>query len=237
MKILPYVYKLTHKETGEFYIGVRYGNTCPAELDLGKRYFTSSKIVKPKFNEFNYEILKEFNDSLSAIDYEKNLIEENWSNPLILNKAVVQSDKWRCTGHTEETKRKMSETKKGKPPNNKGKTLREETKQKIREKSLQYKHSDESIEKIRQKALGNNRGLGNKSRTGQKQSEIEKQNRRRAQPINPFKGKTHSEEWKEQRRQVLSLQPLKHCPHCNGEFKPSPYTKFHGDRCKSRIDS
>ena len=71
MKILPYVYKLTHKETGEFYIGVRYGNKHPAELDLGKRYFSSSKIVKPRFNEFNYEILREFNDSLSAIDYEK----------------------------------------------------------------------------------------------------------------------------------------------------------------------
>jgi hypothetical protein len=118
-----------------------------------------------------------------------------------------------------------------------GAILSEETKQKIREKSLQYKHSEESIDKIRQKAIGNKRGLGNKSRTGQKQSEIEKQNRKQAQPINPFKGKNHSEEWKEQRRQVLSLQPLKHCPHCNGEFKPSPYTKFHGDRCKSRIDS
>ena len=237
MKIQPYVYKLTHKETGEFYIGVRYGNKHPAELDLGKRYWTSSKIVKPRFTEFNYEILKEFDNSASAIDYEKNLIEENWNDPLILNQAIVQSDKWRCTGHTEETKRKMSESKTGKPPNNKGKKLSEETKQKIREKSLQYKHSEESIEKIRQKALGNKRGLGNKSRTGQKQSEIEKQNRKQAQPINPFKGKTHSKEWKEQRRQVLSLQPLKHCSHCNGEFKPSPYTKFHGDRCKSRIDS
>ena len=237
MKILPYVYKLTHKETGEFYIGVRYGNKYPASLDLGKRYWTSSKIVKPKFNEFNYEILKEFDESKSAIDYEKKLIEENWNDPLILNRAIVQSDKWRCTGHSESTRKKMSESKKGKPPNNKGKKLSEETKKKISEKSSLYKHSEESIEKIRQKAMGNKRGLGNKSRAGQKQSETEKQNRKKSQPINPFKGKTHSEEWKEQRRLMLSLQPLKQCPHCLGEFKPSPYTKFHGDKCKSRIDN
>jgi len=236
MKIMPYVYKLTHKVTGEFYIGVRYGNKYPAELDLGKRYWTSSKIVKPKFDEFNYEILKEFDNSKSAIDYEKNLIEENWNDPLILNKAIVQSDKWRCLGHTEETRKKMSASKKGKPPNNKGKKLSEETKKKISEKSSLYRHSEKSIEKIRQKSMGNKRGLGNKSRTGQKQSEIEKQNRKLSQPVNPFKGKHHSDEWKKQRQQVLSLQPLKHCPYCNGEFKPSPYTKFHGDKCKSRIN-
>ena len=237
MKILPYVYKLTHKETSEFYIGVRWGNTYPAELDLGKRYWTSSKIVKPKFDEFNIQIVAEFFNSEDAIDYEQTLIESHWGDPLLLNKAIQVSKTFRCTGHSDATKQKMSASKKGKPPNNKGKKLSEETKKKISEKSSLYRHSEESIDKIRQKAIGNKRGLGNKSRTGQKQSETEKQNRKLSQPVNPFKGKTHSEEWKEQRRQLLSLQPLKQCPHCNGEFKPSPYTKFHGDNCKSRIDS
>lgn len=239
MKILPYVYKLTHKETGEFYIGVRYGNKYPAELDLGKRYWTSSKVVKPKFNEFNYEILKEFDDSISAINYEKNLIEENWNDPLILNKAIVQSDKWRCTGHTEETKRKMSESKKGKPPNNKGKTLSEETKQKIREKSLQYKHSEESIEKIRLKALGNNRGIGNKSRSGQKQSIEERQ--KKSQSLkgekNPNYGKPLPEWQKEAIRAAMLNRPKLKCPHCSKELDPANYKRYHGDKCKLRIDS
>jgi len=237
MKVLPYVYKLTHKETNEFYIGVRYGNTYPANLDLGIRYKSSSKVVKPRFGEFNYEVLAEFFDKEDAIDFEQHLIEENWSDPLILNKAIQVTKTFRCKGHTEETKKKMSASKKGKLPNNKGKKLSEEAKQKIRERSLLYRHSAESIDKIRQKALGNKRGLGNKSRTGQKQSDEEKANRKLAQPVNPFKGKCHSEEWKEQRRIALSLQPLKQCPHCLKEFKPSPYTKFHGDKCKSRIDS
>ena len=239
MKMLPYVYKFTHKETGEFYIGVRYGNKYAAELDLGKRYWTSSKIVKPRFTEFNYEILKEFDDSSSAIDYEKNLIEENWSDPLILNQAIVQSDKWRCTGHTEETKRKMSESKKGKPPNNKGKKLSEETKQKIREKSLQYKHSEESIEKIRQKALGNKRGLGNKSRTGQTQSEEErlKKSETLKGEKNPNFGKSLPEWQKIAIRAAMLNRPKLKCPHCSKELDPANYKRYHGDKCKSRIDS
>lgn len=238
MKTLPYVYKLTHKETGEFYFGVRYGNTYPAEFDLGKRYRTSSKIVKPRFNEFNYEILKEFNDSISAIEYEKILIEEHWNDPLILNKAIVQSDKWRCTGHSEETRRKMSESKKGKPPNNKGKTLSEETRKKISEKSSLYRHSEESIEKIRQKALGNKRGLGNKSRLGQKQSQEEIEKRKQTQKgKNPFLGKKHSDNAREIIRTAMLNRPKLRCPHCSKELDPANYKRYHGDNCKSRIDS
>ena len=41
MKALPYVYKLVHKETGEFYIGFRCANKVPANEDLGIKYFTS----------------------------------------------------------------------------------------------------------------------------------------------------------------------------------------------------
>lgn len=239
MKTLPYVYKCTHKETKEFYIGVRYGNKHPAEFDLGKRYFTSSKIVKPRFNEFEYEILKEFEDSISAIEYEKNLIEENWYNPLILNQAIVQSDKFRCTGHNEATKKKMSESKKGKPPNNKGKKLSEETKRKISEKSSLYRHSEESIEKIRQKALGNKRGIGNKSRLGQKQSPEERQKKSDSLngEKNPNYGKLLPEWQKEVIRAAMLNRPKLKCPHCSKELDPANFKRYHGDKCKSRIDS
>jgi hypothetical protein len=236
-KILPYVYKLTHKTTREFYYGVRWANTYPAELDLGPRYKSSSKVVKPKFDEYDAEIIAEFFDKEDAIDFEQKIIEENWHNPLLLNKAIQVSKVFRCTGHTDATKLKMSAAKVGKAPNNKGKKLSKETVEKIRASSSGRAHSDESKEKIRQLAMGNKRGIGNKSRTGQKQAAEEKQNRKLAQPISPFKDKTHSDEWKEQRRLVLSKQPIRHCPHCNGNFKPSPFTKFHGDKCKSRIDS
>ena len=161
------------------------------------------------------------------------MIEENWEDPLILNQAIVQSDKWRCSGHTEETRKKMSNSKKGKPPNNKGKKLSEETKKKISEKSSLYRHSEESIEKIRQKAMGNKRGVGNKSRIGQKQSEEEKEKKRIAST-----GKTHSEETKKKLSQLKKgiPKPRVECPHCKRLFSPTNLSRYHNDKCKLRIN-
>jgi len=86
MKALPYVYKLVHKETGEFYIGFRCANKVPANEDLGIKYFTSSKLVKKTFENFECFVLGEFEDKDAAYTFEQNLIKECFSNPLILNK-------------------------------------------------------------------------------------------------------------------------------------------------------
>lgn len=45
-KILPYVYKLTHKETGQFYIGFRKANKVNSNQDLGLKYFSSSSELR-----------------------------------------------------------------------------------------------------------------------------------------------------------------------------------------------
>lgn len=83
----PYVYKLTDIKTGEFYIGVRYANTVTPELDLGIKYFSSSKVIKQRgFLNFEKEIVQTFNNKNSAIDLESKLIEEAWGNPLLLNR-------------------------------------------------------------------------------------------------------------------------------------------------------
>jgi len=238
MKILPYVYKLTHKKTNEFYIGVRWGNKYPADLDLGKRYWTSSKIVKPKFNEFNIQIIAEFFNSEDAIDHEQILIEKNWKNPLLLNKAIQVSKTFRCTGHTKETKLKISSSKKGKPPNNKGKKLSLETVEKIRLRSSQRRHSEQSIEKIRQKAMGNKRGLGNKSRLGRKQSIGEINKRKEIQAgKNPFLGKTHTHEAKEKIKAAMVNRPKLQCPYCHRALDPTNYKRYHGNRCKLYNDN
>lgn len=214
-KILPYVYKLTHKITSEFYIGVRWANIYPSGLDLGIRYKTSSKHVKPRFEEFNYEIVAEFFNHEDAIDFEQQSIEENWNDPLLLNKAIQVTKKFRCTGHSEKTKEKMSAAKKGKPPNNKGKKLSDETKGKIKQKSLLRRHTEETKAKMSINKIGNKNGIGNKSRTGQTQSEAEKEKKRIAST-----GKTHTEETK----QKLSVQrkgipkPKSECPECNKLF-------------------
>jgi hypothetical protein len=86
--ILSYVYKLTHKETYQFYIGSRTSTKqkLPADFDILK-YKSSSKYVKELgFENFNIEIIAEFFDPKDAYDFEQNLIKENFKNPLILNK-------------------------------------------------------------------------------------------------------------------------------------------------------
>jgi len=87
--ISPYVYLGTHQITGQFYIGVRYSNqrkNLSPDDDLGKVYFTNSKVVKPIFNEFNWTILAQFISKEDALEFEEFLIGENWKNPLLLNK-------------------------------------------------------------------------------------------------------------------------------------------------------
>lgn len=85
-KVMPYVYMGTHRVTGEFYIGSRYTKTLkhPSHVDIHK-YRTSSKRVKPVFDEFDWVIVAEFFDPKSAYECEQQLIYENWDSPLILN--------------------------------------------------------------------------------------------------------------------------------------------------------
>src|ERR1035437_9879323 len=60
-KVSPYVYWLTHKETGQFYIGYREAHLVPSDQDLGFFYFTSSKQIKTlKFENFNHRIVAVF---------------------------------------------------------------------------------------------------------------------------------------------------------------------------------
>lgn len=88
MKVLPYVYKCTNRKNKNFYYGVRYANKLPAELDLGIKYKTSSKIVKNNFDDFDYEIIAVFFNKKDAIEFENDTILETWKDPLSLNKSL-----------------------------------------------------------------------------------------------------------------------------------------------------
>lgn len=91
-KVLPYVYRLDHKETDQFYIGFRCANKVPSSEDLGTKYFTSSKYVKDLgFENFNIQIIAEFFDKKDALLFEEILIKEYWKHPLSLNKNASGS--------------------------------------------------------------------------------------------------------------------------------------------------
>lgn len=123
LNIIPcsYVYRLENQSTGEFYIGFRSANKVPPEQDLGYKYFSSSKYVKNRFNEFNAVILAEFFDKDAAYAFEQELIFEAWGTLGLLNKCHHHGKKaWNTAGmkrppFSDEHKRKMSEAKMGKP--------------------------------------------------------------------------------------------------------------------------
>lgn len=90
--ISPYVYYGIHRITNEIYYGVRYGNVRSRrrpEEDLGTKYFTSSKFVKNRFNEFNWFILAQFITKEDALEFEEFLIKKSWNNPLLVNKQCA----------------------------------------------------------------------------------------------------------------------------------------------------
>lgn len=71
-KVKPYVYCCRHKVTGHYYIGYRERNVLldiPSTVDLEK-YKTSSKIVRPFFDEYESFVLAEFNTGDDAYDLE-----------------------------------------------------------------------------------------------------------------------------------------------------------------------
>jgi hypothetical protein len=176
------VYKLTNSNTDEFYIGYRYKNVglgLSAEQDLGHYYFTSSKHIAPIFNQFTYEIIAEFYLADDAYDFEQELIKENFLSPLCLNKHYQKNNekgRWKNSGHTEETKKKMrglvrsagfknhrSRIMTGNVPWNKGLTKESDTrmadlsssrKKAGNDHQLGIKHSPERTEKIRAKLTG-----------------------------------------------------------------------------------
>ena len=99
-KAKPYVYMGIHQSTNQIYFGYREQNVKknkPSNIDLFE-YRTSSKIVKPKFEEFTWQILAEFESGDDAFDFEQQLIKEFWGDPLLLNKNYQCNGQRRIKG-------------------------------------------------------------------------------------------------------------------------------------------
>ena len=137
----PYIYKVTNFETDQYYIG----SQCSGKI-VGVNYFTSSTNKKFKedfktYREEKYEItiIKEFDDPKECVRAE-NYIIRNY----IQKRDDLCLNRFCCCGkekifstvgihHSEETRKKISETKKGIPSPLKGIHHSEETGKKISE--------------------------------------------------------------------------------------------------------
>lgn len=55
--------------------------------------------------------------------------------------------------------------------------------------------------------------------------------------IHPNKGRKRSETSKQRQKDIAKSQPNKVCPHCGKEMDIRNYGRYHGDRCKNKIDT
>lgn len=238
MKARPYVYKGKHNITNEFYIGYREKNTECGLDDLAK-YRTSSKNVNPVFNEFNWEIIAEFENGDEAYDYEQQLIYENWGDPLLLNKNChhgqkrFKSKKGRI--HSEETKKKIGDAHFGKQRKEftqetlkrmslaqSGKKLSETTKEKIRVARTGSTQSQETIAKRVAKNTGKKRSPEICKKIG-----------------DVHRGKVVSDNTKLKMSQMAKNRASVKfkCPYCNKEVSKLNFARWHDNNCKHKNEN
>jgi hypothetical protein len=116
---MPYVYRLSHKSTGQFYIGYRKANETPSHIDLPEYKTSSDIITEMGFDNFDWAIVREFDNGEDAYWFEQRSIKENINNPLCLNKHYIDPDTGKRIfgfvglNHTEESKSRMSYVLKG----------------------------------------------------------------------------------------------------------------------------
>ena len=224
-----FIYK-TKSKSGKYYIG----RHSTIKLDDG--YFGSGKwirSIKDKF-ELTREII-EYCSEETLLDREQYYLSENVGkencmnfnlSPVgfssgALNPAHTQEEKkrrsLRALGDNNPTKRpevrkKMSDSQKGRPSPQKGKPMSEEGRKNISKARKGIKYSEEGRKKL---------------------SESRKKDFALGKIILPdFTGKTHTEEYKNKMREYFHNRPVKECPHCNKNFHPATYGRWHGDKCK-----
>ena len=162
MERIGVIYKWTNKINGKSYIGQTVNEEYRKKDHIkGKlvlkwvrwAFAICRAIKKYGLENFSYEVLEQIEESkLSEREIYWIKCFDTYNNGYNLTKGGEGTRGFRH-GFTEEQKKKMSESNKGKTPWNKGKhgIYSEETRKKISEASKKYKHTDEAKEKISKK--------------------------------------------------------------------------------------
>lgn len=169
-----YVYQITNKMDGKYYIGVRSCEIDPGD-DIGVKYFSSSKDKTFQNDQRNnpqyylYEVIEKFEtrelaNKLEEVIHKRLCV----SNDEMSYNLCNAPNNFNFSGriHSDKTKIKMSNAHKGKTlskihkknikNSHIGKRLSEKTKTKISRSHFGLKHSDDTKFKLRQINLGKN---------------------------------------------------------------------------------
>lgn len=256
-----YVYRITNKLHNTHYYGYRSSNTLPL-LDIGIKYFSSSRdkdFIKDQIENpqnYKYVVVRIFNNREDAHNLEIKLHAKFnvGANPAFYNKANATSSKFSITGTilSEETKKKMSDSRKGR-------IVTQETRNKISIANKGTVHDDIFRDAIKIRMQGNTH------RVGKKHSDISKlkmskslkgktawnkglntpedvklkQSLSKLNMTQEQKDKMHS--WKkgrslteEAKQKLRKPQSKIECPHCNKIGGISAMKRSHFDRCKHK---
>jgi hypothetical protein len=195
MKKIYYIYLHITNDGIVFYVG--------KGTDQGNLIFERSKHTeRTKFwknvskKGYTVEIVRVFNSEKEAFDKEKELIKHYGRRDLGLGTLVNLTDGGEgMENPSEETRRKLSESRMGEKNHNFGKPLSDTTKQKLRDCNLGKKLSEETCIKMSIRMTGEGHPMFDKHhREDSKQKMREQKLGKMDGEKNPFFGKTHNEE-------------------------------------------
>ena len=155
------VYKTIHSPTSRFYVG-RHATKDLEDNYLGSGIVISNVLKAHPRSEFIRENLHLAANAEEMIQFEQALIKTSFNDPLCLNLIIGDPRTIGVLKHSEKTKKKISDSTKGKPSHTLGKKFSIETKRKM---SLSHTdkphpskggwhHSKESKNKISKAHLG-----------------------------------------------------------------------------------
>lgn len=182
MERIGVIYKWTNKINGKAYIGQTVNEKTRKQDHIKGKYNSviHKAIKKYGLENFDYEVLEKIEESkLSEREIYWIKYFDTYNNGYNLTEGG-EGTRGFSHSFTEEQKKKMSESRKGQIPWNKGKhgIYSEETRKKISEASKKHKYTDEVKEKISKKLKGRpspNKGKITSEETKQKISKSVKE--------------------------------------------------------------
>jgi hypothetical protein len=248
----PYTYLIRHKPTDRVYYGVRTANKHEPQEDLWHQYFTSSPKIQQLIEEtgqdsFDVEIRRVFKTKEQAVAWETRVLrrcrvleDERWINQNVAGYIVPTEESRKKISDYHTGKAKSQEHKKNLSESQKGKPKKSKAYQTPEYRALMSKLKSGPNNPMYGKGCTPERaakiGAANKGKTpankGVPMSEEQKAKIRATKAANPTRISTESIAARSAK--IRGQKRVKiYCPHCDRDIARGWYYR-HGDHCASR---